>query len=400
MGRRSRSKHSMRCNEAYCSRRFADDERLPASVCSSLWRRNIKALLIIALASSLQCVAPLSIISSTKRLERTLYNETQRTDHILATFYRTHYRRVPSPKPGDIQYSLMSSDNNEMLATVRYSQVKDFAQNWIYLRSLAVAKPDRRKGLALELLEASLLEQRTFPVYCFADPSLTSLYAKAGFRPINMSLSGVPHSLQQKYTALTRRTKTLGIEIRCFGWSHHQTQLRVLLLQHQRELARPTGTAPLVQHSNILELSTQNCTWSGKVDNGKVEQTIQDLQRNNHRVVLLWTGGSSDTTDLVRSNDKSNKTIFVLLDGTWQEAQNMFRKLPVLWSLPRLSLVASQPSAYHLRKNYGWKERFADDNLLCTAEVVAELMDQQSGHENAGRALRADLEAFFSSNLY
>ena len=82
-----------------------------------------------------------------------------------------------------------------------------------------------------------------------------------------------------------------------------------------------------------------------------------------------------------------------MIDGTWQEAQTIFRKISCLPRLPRLELHARNPSEYRLRGNFGWKERFGNVNtesMLCTVEVVAELLEQ-TGRVDDGKELRRRL---------
>ena len=111
----------------------------------------------------------------------------------------------------------------------------------------------------------------------------------------------------------------------------------------------------------------------------------------------MWKGGTHNITEFLPSGALgADPPTFVLMDGTWQEAQTMFRKIPPLARLPRLELQARNPSDYRLRSNFGWKERFGDgnaDSLLCSVEVVAELLEQ-AGHVDGGDELRQHLKDF------
>jgi predicted N-acetyltransferase YhbS len=138
----------------------------------------------------------------------------------MATFYHLHYRRVPCAKPGDTQYSLMGGD--EILATVRLSRpINDATESWIFLRSLCVSTLHRRKSLALKLLQR-VLKQQKFPVYCFAEPALSDLYAKAGFARINATSNEPqpPASLTRKFATIQSRALKHGHELYCFRWSY------------------------------------------------------------------------------------------------------------------------------------------------------------------------------------
>jgi len=58
------------------------------------------------------------------------------------------------------------------------------------------------------------------------------------------------------------------------------------------------------------------------------------------------------------------RPLFIVLDGTWQQARKMFRKSAYLQHLPILSLRPEQVSRYHLRHSVNIEH-------LSTAEVVA-----------------------------
>lgn len=76
-------------------------------------------------------------------------------------------------------------------------------------------------------------------------------------------------------------------------------------------------------------------------------------------------------------NDK--RPLFVLLDGTWQEARKMYRKSEYLQQLPVLSLQPQQLSRYHLRTAQAAEQ-------LSTAEVMAHCL-KQAGDDVAAQAL-------------
>jgi DTW domain-containing protein YfiP len=63
-------------------------------------------------------------------------------------------------------------------------------------------------------------------------------------------------------------------------------------------------------------------------------------------------------------HDAAKRPLFILLDGTWDEARKMFRKSPYLQNFPVLSLHPEHLSRYKLR-------RAQSDAHFCTAEVAA-----------------------------
>jgi DTW domain-containing protein YfiP len=90
-------------------------------------------------------------------------------------------------------------------------------------------------------------------------------------------------------------------------------------------------------------------------------------------------------TDSAQS-ESVKRPLFILLDGTWDEARKMFRKSPYLQHLPVLSLLPQQLSRYQLR-------RAQSDTHLCTAEVGA-LCLNLAGDTQAALALNAYFDVF------
>lgn len=83
---------------------------------------------------------------------------------------------------------------------------------------------------------------------------------------------------------------------------------------------------------------------------------------------------------------KGPTPVFILLDGTWQQAGKMFRLTHYLQTLPVLSLSPNYRSAYRLR-------RAAHAGQLCTAEVAAELL-LLLGAEDAALQMHNYLQVF------
>ena len=80
------------------------------------------------------------------------------------------------------------------------------------------------------------------------------------------------------------------------------------------------------------------------------------------------------------------RPLFILLDGTWDEARKMFRKSPYLQNFPVLSLQPEQLSRYQLR-------RAQSEAHLCTAEVGAMCLSLAKDTQ-AAQALNAYFEVF------
>jgi DTW domain-containing protein YfiP len=188
---------------------------------------------------------------------------------------------------------------------------------------------------------------------------------------------------------------------------------RIVLLQHCSELSKSTATGWLVDdnlyhHSiggtwpSVVPLGPRvhvhHWVWSGRNDTGMIERQIRDLA-SNFRLFLLWTGGSSNEEETKLNIESQTGSVYIILDGTWQQAQTMFRKIPILWNLPRISFCDIPSSKYILRKDYtGWRERFsarsdAGGDLLCTAEVMAAVLDKRDDVIGANE-IRCRLDVF------
>ena len=91
--------------------------------------------------------------------------------------------------------------------------------------------------------------------------------------------------------------------------------------------------------------------------------------------------------DVVHEDETPTKRpLFILLDGTWDEARKMFRKSPYLQNFPVLSLQPEQLSRYTLR-------RAQSASHLCTAEVGALCLDLVHDTQ-AAHALSAYFDVF------
>lgn len=154
-------------------------------------------------------------------------------------------------------------------------------------------------------------------------------------------------------------------------------------------------------------------TWRGTNDVAMIEDQIRQLVRDENRIVyLVWTGGTTTaaaakTTDERAASNKPAET-YIIIDGTWQQAKKIYRKVPMLWSLPRITFTGEQ-STYVLRGDYsGWRKKFGaamnddgegnDGDLLCTAEVAAAVMDR-CGDGECADMIRFRLNVYQSTFL-
>ena len=107
---------------------------------------------------------------------------------------------------------------------------------------------------------------------------------------------------------------------------------------------------------------------------------------------VVFPAEFADATRVVHDVAHSDSTqpvkrpLFILLDGTWDEARKMFRKSPYLQNFPVLSLHPEQLSRYKLR-------RAQSEAHLCTAEVGAMCL-AMADDTQAAEALNAYFEVF------
>lgn len=120
----------------------------------------------------------------------------------------------------------------------------------------------------------------------------------------------------------------------------HRT--RVLILQHPDESGHPLNTARLA----VLGLSNAD------IRVGIHFPELEAVLAENGPGVLLFPSGDDDTTgsetavrDVPRQPD-----LLIVPDGTWRKARGIVRANPVLNTLPRLDLPATQRSRYRIRK--------------------------------------------------
>jgi DTW domain-containing protein YfiP len=243
--------------------------------------------------------------------------------------------------------------------------------------------------------------------FCFAESRLQQLYEQAGFCHIEDSaetLNWVWKSYQIIAKRMKRKHQYMQLFVKDLTNAELQTYeaIDVILLQHVKERPRVTSTAQLLSDNDYLKknetfwslldrVKVEVWSWSGRMDNQKIERQLEQIHQGT---VLVWTGGN--TSAYPYTSTTTNPPSFVILDGTWQEARTMFRKLPILQQLPRFSISSQWSSTYTLRKDFtGWRDRFrgSDENLLCTAEVVAALLDHRG--DTVGRdIIRNRLQEF------
>jgi len=140
--------------------------------------------------------------------------------------------------------------------------------------------------------------------------------------------------------------------------------MKLLLLTHSRELSKKTNTGSLV--AKELGESCRIIPWHRVTPDAELLHEIE-----NRSVALLYPGEDSEAL-----NNMSHYQSYIILDGTWQQAQKMYNQSPYLKALKKVHINPAQVSIFSLRRNQ-------KSNGLCTAECAAALLEHQGLSEQA-----------------
>ena len=163
------------------------------------------------------------------------------------------------------------------------------------------------------------------------------------------------------------------------------SEIEFYLLTHSNELLKASNTGQL-----LIDLP-QPVTigkWSRVVAPEDLLQKINHPQYHT-RLVFPETFAiyhQQKSEPITAPVDSAMTNLFLLLDGTWQQARKIYRQSPYLHQLPLHSLQTDKKSLYTLRRNQ-------QDQGLCTAEVVATILEQE-GYEEEGESITRKLVSF------
>lgn len=179
------------------------------------------------------------------------------------------------------------------------------------------------------------------------------------------------------------------------GFSHHclcplypmlDSSVHIALLTHENELSRDTNTGQILQR--CLPYCTTH-VWHRKSAPESLQTLLSDRDYapfivfpSENSLPIEHVISAVETTDS-ELGSYARIPVFIVLDGTWQEAKKMVKKSAWLEGLPHVSITASSDSSYQLRRNQ-------DSGNLCTLEVGCELLRAQ---DNLAQA--SQLESFF-----
>ncbi|MFA0057581.1 tRNA-uridine aminocarboxypropyltransferase [Vibrio echinoideorum] len=150
-----------------------------------------------------------------------------------------------------------------------------------------------------------------------------------------------------------------------------ESQTDLVLLTHENELSRDTNTGKLLQQS--LQ-QCQSFVWQRKTPPAELMALLEDKTRQPF--LLFPSDTSIECQQAVMTKAMSRKPLFIILDGTWQEAKKMLNKSIWLQAIPQVHLNITSESSYTLRRNQ-------DSGHLCTCEVGVELLKALGEDEQA-----------------
>ena len=160
------------------------------------------------------------------------------------------------------------------------------------------------------------------------------------------------------------------------------SELHVILMLHPNEVNRTTNTGKLLLKALP---HCQTFVW----DRVNPPQGFIDyISAADVEPFIVFPCEDSIDVSKVAKAKTSKKPVYIILDGTWQEAKKMLRKSSWLSQIPAVSLPdIDSPSNYTLRRNQ-------EQGHLCTLEVGCELLNAEGESEQADQ-----LRAFFSHYL-
>jgi len=167
----------------------------------------------------------------------------------------------------------------------------------------------------------------------------------------------------------------------CSVRPHFKPDWRLVLLTHPNEFRRDTNTGKL------LATSIENCEVMEWQRSEPPAQLLSDLASGHYRPAVLFPSESSQPLSSPPLGDDPRPWLFILLDGTWQEAKKMHNRSSWLKALPHYHLQVEGRSDYSLRRNQ-------QPGHLCSCEVGAALLRETHYQTQAEQ-----LEHFFQLYL-
>ncbi len=117
-------------------------------------------------------------------------------------------------------------------------------------------------------------------------------------------------------------------------------QTEVLILQHFRERSHPFNTA------RILRRALRKSQLFADDVAGLAHSFLE--MRSLENAALLYPGDDSHLLESLDAHDRPKQ--LVVLDGTWHHTKTLFRDIPNLRTLRKVSIKPAEPSRYGIRR--------------------------------------------------
>ena len=142
-----------------------------------------------------------------------------------------------------------------------------------------------------------------------------------------------------------------------------ESRAKFIILSNEREIYRNTNTARIFKLVNSK--STEIVVWKR---GEKHIEIFQYINNDKYEVFLVFPAINEELKSRKVKFNKNNKiTVFIIVDGTWNEAWKIIRKSEYLRELPVISLETKKISKFILRRGQ-------EEANLCTVEIAIELL--------------------------
>ncbi|USH01044.1 DTW domain-containing protein [Grimontia kaedaensis] len=210
-----------------------------------------------------------------------------------------------------------------------------------------------------------------------------------------MKLHAIHHLYQQRLAQSTRPFKARGANVDrctycmvvrrlciCEEKVTHVTNAAFLLVMYDDEVLKPSNTGRLI--ADTVQ-DTFAYIWSRTEPSKEMLDLVNDPK---WQPFVVFPAQYAEPERVAREplTEEGKRPLFILIDGTWQEAKKIFRKSPWLDNFPVLSIKAEALSRYGVREANG-------ESQLATAEVAAKVL-ALNGDTIASQSLDAWFDVF------
>ncbi|RXJ74279.1 DTW domain-containing protein [Veronia nyctiphanis] len=210
-----------------------------------------------------------------------------------------------------------------------------------------------------------------------------------------MQIHSIHKLYQQRLARSTRPFRARGANVKRCGYCmvaehlcicQHKVTLKTdcafMLVMYDDEILKPSNTGRLI--ADTVE-DTVCFIWSRTKPDRDMLRMLSDSKWQPY-VVFPAQYAMPERVVEAPTNDGNKRPLFIVIDGTWQEAKKIFRKSQWLTQFPVLSIQTDAASRYKVRSANG-------ENQLATAEVAAKVLDL-AGEKQASICLDAWFDVF------